>query len=302
MGRWVGTVWGVDFARRIQAERFRVHSVFDKVCNLQSDPSLPLLSLVSRSEGLAPNALWIDGVSFREWFCAGEAVQYRNASLRIGDINISIEDLRTSEALIAKADCLYMQQETGQKINSQTLVLVQEWLESQAPGFTQRSNPRVSALSESLLLGDEVRLRIAMSRFIGVGPGLTPSGDDFLAGVMLGLVRGGCYFTGVAPKTKAFLKGLPAMISSIWNKTNAISQTMLWYAVRGEGAAYLTEAVDSLYMGVPQALMAAQRLFRVGASSGRYLLAGILLGCEICLEREQFRYGRKSGDPVQYVF
>ena len=55
-------------------------------------------------------------------------------------------------------------------------------------GLTQGElHERASALDEALRLQDAAAIRRAAAGLAGLGPGLTPSGDDYLAGVMLGL-------------------------------------------------------------------------------------------------------------------
>ena len=61
---------------------------------------------------------------------------------------------------------------------------------------------------------------------------------------------------------------------------------MLWYAARGAGANYLAEMAEALYQESGLALEIAARLWKIGASSGRHLLAGVLLGNELFNTRE----------------
>ncbi|KLU59489.1 hypothetical protein CEB3_c44750 [Peptococcaceae bacterium CEB3] len=308
-----GKVWGRDFAQRIREEEFAVHSIFQSVCNFQADPARPLLSWVNREEALAPNALLVEGNSFRDVCRVGEKVQFRSQILTCGEYGV---DCRR----VVEFRSRY--RNTPQS-NPAALQAADTWLEIHVPGFRAEHSPLRQDLREALLREDGSLLQKVLSRLIGAGPGLTPAGDDFAAGVLLAYTRGihtagpkegpspgtgskagadqvrepmgrllsltgartGCQ--GGLPVVsdtggwEGFAAQIVGIVQALLPATNAISQTMLTYAVRGEGARYVTAVVDGIYGNARDVVAAAAKLSRIGASSGRYLLAGVLLGCEI---------------------
>jgi len=119
----------------------------------------------------------------------------------------------------------------------------------------------------------------AAAGLIGLGPGLTPSGDDFLGGVLIALHAFG------RVRAAACLAGwvLPRARSG----TGAISLAHLACACEGEGIAPLHETLDALARGRPDALAAAvERLSGIGHSSGWDALAG--LACAVNGVRHEF--------------
>jgi len=100
----------------------------------------------------------------------------------------------------------------------------------------------------------------AADRLLGRGPGLTPAGDDLVAGVLATLR----------------LFGGPELAVDPRGRTTTLSAALLRCAARG---AVLAEAATLLRAlgGDGQAAPAALALTRVGHSSGRDLAAGILL-------------------------
>lgn len=135
-----------------------------------------------------------------------------------------------------------------------------------------------------------VEVHTATLRLLGFGPGLTPAGDDFLAGLMVGLR---C-FGGAA---LALL--LAQTIAGNRSRTNEIS------------AAFLADAADllvtepvrhflDLLQAVPPALPdrrglrdlhhlydlreAGREVTRWGATSGRHVLLGIIAGARVGLD------------------
>lgn len=88
----------------------------------------------------------------------------------------------------------------------------------------------------------------------GLGPGLTPAGDDVLAGLLL------------VASTLGY-----ARLDEVEVRTNEISAAYLSWAARGQGI----EAAHDVLAGRPDAL---DRLLTIGATSGEAIAYGIGLG------------------------
>lgn len=277
MKTWVAKTKGRDFEHRIGSEEFRVHSVFHSVCNLQAYQEQPLLSLVSREEARGPNSLWVESLIFADCFQTEMPVHLEGDILICGSVAIDCSQAVLHQPVLA--DC---------QTDHSAWDRVEAWVEQQYPGFTGNKSRAAENLEYGLLRGDRASLFRGLHQLIGAGEGLTPAGDDFVAGVLAAYVRGRHCFSGSL---------LPAEtaddLESFWVRTTSISQTMLWYAAKGEGALYVTELIDAIYGADSKAVEHAARLWKVGASSGRHLLAGILLGCKIFWTREKDD-GRKN--------
>lgn len=106
----------------------------------------------------------------------------------------------------------------------------------------------------------------AVAGLLGRGPGLTPSGDDVLAGYLLG--------------TRAFGRPVPvAILASVWamarERTTVLSAQLLEHAARGECIAELA-AVTSHLVGRSAPRHAVSRLLAVGHTSGAALALGLV--------------------------
>jgi hypothetical protein len=102
----------------------------------------------------------------------------------------------------------------------------------------------------------------------GRGPGLTPAGDDLLAGVLLvaRLAGGG-----------GSQDGLDAVAARV--STTEIASAFLTWAARGQSIAPAHDWLVAVAAGDgPGAARALARLVAVGADSGRHLAAGLALG------------------------
>jgi hypothetical protein len=121
---------------------------------------------------------------------------------------------------------------------------------------------RVAALAAA---GDRHRQARAAAALLGRGPGLTPSGDDVLAGFLLGARAFGRPSDGV--------ERIVAVQAS--RATTALSAQLLRHAVRGECAGELA-AVIGLLTGRGGAPDVLARLLAVGHTSGAALAQGLL--------------------------
>ena len=106
-------------------------------------------------------------------------------------------------------------------------------------------------------------------RLIGLGPGLTPSGDDYFGGLLLGLRASGR--RGAAAELWRWLEPRAR------RRTSAISFAHLAAAAQGEAHEALHACVAALF-GAPPARWRRllERLDAVGHSSGRDGLAGVV--------------------------
>jgi len=140
--------------------------------------------------------------------------------------------------------------------------------------FVKTAWPVVARLIS--VLGEPHRLGAEGRALVGLGPGLTPAGDDLLAGLMasyhFGYVATG---RGVAPLLECFRP----ILQRAEVATNKLSREMLHFAARGE----MTEVAEGVIVAFLGGDVCAQRkctrhLVEYGASSGLDQLAGIILG------------------------
>jgi hypothetical protein len=132
------------------------------------------------------------------------------------------------------------------------------------------------------------RLDAALAhRMLGVGPGLTPAGDDFLAGLLVGARS-----FGLAAQS------LRAMVAAqAPYRTTVISAALLRGACRGESLPELTRMLLSLSGRSTEVDSALDALVKIGHTSGRALAAGALSAATIAdgrVRTEVKRAGRTS--------
>lgn len=146
-----------------------------------------------------------------------------------------------------------------------------------ASGSTVPGGDEAVAGLEAALLGDEPgRMQAAMLRLLGLGPGLTPSGDDVLCGLLASWRILPARLGIPAPEVQ-----LPA---DFRGRTTALSATLLAWAARG---VVLEPLLDVLWnLGDEQERLEA--LLGIGHSSGSDMLTGVILAARALGRR---RYG-----------
>ena len=138
---------------------------------------------------------------------------------------------------------------------------------------------RVGALTEGLLEGyrhnDLGQITAFAGRLAGLGPGLTPAGDDWMAGWLVGLRAAAAMDDGDAlPSLDAVGR---AVVGSARSRTSRLSLAFLQAAADGAVA----EPWHALLAALPDAdpspiRRAAAEIMRFGATSGSDMLAGFL--------------------------
>jgi hypothetical protein len=215
------------------------------------------------------------GFSF-EQLAAGQPVEVSPRTLRIGDrVRVDTTGARVWNARLsplAGEEALRV----GERLAAIDAVLVDAPEESLArPQRPRRAAESMSVLAEGLCRTDAGMVEDAAGRLAGLGPGLTPSGDDVLAGVMLAL-------TLLPSPSPSRLR--EAIHRAAGGRTTRVSAAYLKAAARGEaGEAWhaLREALatPAAAAGDPAALGSAARgVMAFGETSGADMLAGFALG------------------------
>jgi hypothetical protein len=156
------------------------------------------------------------------------------------------------------------------EVSASALLRMHQALADADLGIDARLPPALGAAA-----GDYEACLAVARRLLGRGPGLTPSGDDVLAGFLIGAAA---FDLDAAPIRAAIEELAPA-------RTTALSAALLWHAARGECidevaavAALLTDRGHG---------SAVSRLLSVGHSSGAALALGLLTAAERALARQE---------------
>ena len=134
---------------------------------------------------------------------------------------------------------------------------------------------RAAALELALVAADADATAVAVARLVGRGPGLTPAGDDVLAGALLA-----GHGTPLAAEVAA------ALPEDLTARTTALAAALVRAAARGEGTPEGVALVDAV-RGHGELAPALDALLALGHSSGADTALGILVAARAAAARAE---------------
>ncbi|HLR36203.1 MAG TPA: DUF2877 domain-containing protein [Tissierellales bacterium] len=135
---------------------------------------------------------------------------------------------------------------------------------------------------DSYIKGDIEKLSVQVKNIIGFGIGLTPSMDDFLAGLMVSGIYLH-YYLGYSIGSAYEINY--AMVKDIKNRTTRVSEEMLIFSSEGEVNEDIRDLMIS-FLGDASLDMFSynlRRVINIGETSGTDILLGIYIGSLILL-------------------
>ena len=115
------------------------------------------------------------------------------------------------------------------------------------------------------------QLKEAIKNLIGLGVGLTPSGDDFLAGLLISLRLPDSPF-------RHWLKAIQTELVTLLSHTHSISAAFITDASMGEVNQLVQQFINVLYSKIDNQISTISNLASLGHSSGYDILSGLLAG------------------------
>lgn len=145
--------------------------------------------------------------------------------------------------------------------------------ETRSDGLYAAMTQRIAKLRKAESRADLPGAVAAATSLVGLGVGLTPSGDDFLVGLLAGLQA------GHHPMRRGIADGI---LGSVAGRTTQVSQHFLQCA----GLGHFSESIHKLLRAVARGPIGAvhasvDRILGSGATSGFDLLVGIVDGLEM---------------------
>lgn len=269
-------------------QKARVHSVFHRVVNIEYDGEL--LSLVCERSGNDRNYLVVKLPANLNFFTLG---------LERGmDVTVAGNILKIDEVLFVDCDkvmiwsgrCLSDLTWKGDDLSGANVYAFQNALccwgakSGLVKLIASHDHPlteKIQLLSKVIYANKKDDLHEVVSGLLGYGPGLTPSGDDFLHGFVAAASTGLDYHD--------LIDDLYRTIKNNLKSTNEISSSFLRKAMAGCFHEYLQETIHAVTRGGIEDVTAAVRtLITLGATSGTDIAVGIYLGFYMQLIRHRY--------------
>lgn len=273
-----------------------IHSIFKKATNIAFDETM--LTLLSNELPCMPNSVRLHSVVVQELFPnlqPGMEVYVGNNTLVIPPCNFSfhlsdtavweprpdISAHKWDSETVARHTSL-LAQFLANKQNQVGLAPLIKPLFLQQPlqetPLSMMAMPKLRLLIQAIWQRDIAGIEEATRGLAGLGPGLTPSGDDVLGGfaVVMSLLSSLLSADSISRSEVA------SIISTVAKpRTTKLSGVLLEHASRGEISEQFGSLLLTLMLPTEEfktVLKAADRALASGASSGGDTLLGILLG------------------------
>lgn len=245
------------------AWRGTVHSLFRHSCNIAAADQI--ITLHDFDFGMLPYSYRIETLE-SDLFCIGDAVEASEKGIRIGSRWITYDpQCERVNTAIPMGMVLPDSTETA-------------WKQVRAHGQTRESQPlvqelygilheEIETLWKELMDPEGKDLHTHCARCIGLGQGLTPSGDDMLLG---GITAAWMFRPEIVPR-------LQAAIEPLLYQTNDISASYLRAALAGYASTPVQAAALAVGSGESEAIRC---LLGIGHSSGQDIMTGLLCAME----------------------
>lgn len=270
----------------------RIHSVFERVVNVETGHGR-LLTLAFADADNAPDALVVD---IRRWsglgLAPGQAVRHAHGGLALGGLlAVSLahatpwqcrlpayptDDARLRTNL-AQAQAILAQQGSGIGVGSGEKARQPE---NDVDRVLRRVFGQASdGLYRALAVGDLMQAQPHAAQLIGLGPGLTPAGDDFLLGLLVALN---------IPESPGYaLRAIgDFVLACALRHTHAISLAGLRQAAAGRARESVVGLCEALLHGDPANIRPAlEGVLQIGSTSGTDIALGLVSGFRLHLQR-----------------
>ena len=206
--------------------------------------------------------------------------------LSLEEINLNLRILRDLIYTAPSRDGLVPLLENVEKYGP-----LEVFVKEQKPTISEKARPYIDALMWGVFSGDIDAIKRSVEPILGLGPGLTPSCDDFLAGLILSLNAAGTSFFGNEPETIQFFGDVSKEISDLaTEKTTIYSQSFINEAAGGEGSKAVLDLILSIITKDPdQVAELSKRLISLGATSGADMSIGIYYGIRFLTSRIELK-------------
>lgn len=254
----------------------RVLASFDRSCYLETSEGR-LVAVLAEPLGRGAFALTVGGSPSFADLHPETPVHVAARTMWLGDMQVGLATAvpwdPTLPALDGPADQGMETLQAFLRANAPTEGLARVLFDEDQTPLLSEARPAVRLLRAGLATGNVESVAHSVARLAGLGPGLTPSGDDVLAGILLAMRLWPRAADPLGPQVVS-----RSIIEMAAPRTGRISRAYLKAAYRGFASDAWHDLVRALHGDADHVILAAARILQTGETSGADMLAGFLLG------------------------
>ncbi len=281
------TLLAIDIGSAVQLQaEMRVHSVFGRACNMVAGNEL--MALVDVALGPQPFGIGLalpPGFRFDAFLQPTAQARLRGTRLTVGPLQVDLQNAKPWTAPQLAMVNLHDSTVQAALETARAALLAKApaasrsaWLGSKngehMPAWARAARSARQMLLSALMRGEMKQAVTAHNLLVGLGPGLTPAGDDFLVGLFLALAASSPPALFFAELDQRF------PTTEYARQTTAISAAYLTHARRALFAEPLSALAAAIAQGasVEEIRPVYERALAVGHSSGADGVAGLVCG------------------------
>jgi len=260
----------------------KVHSVFRNVINLESD--IGLLSLVTPEVGRMATYAVVSPLGDEDFLSVGlkpesKCIVEGNKLIFNKNLCINFKAAEEWQGILDKGYKWKMEELKEENVIAlkAALHIYGEKNSAFKRVYENKEKEIIEAVEKLSFKNSKSIISSAIFSLIGLGPGLTPTGDDFITGLLSVITS--C-------REKKYIEKF--IIDSIYEnlyRTNYISGNMLINSTKNIYHQYIQDLIFAVGSETPEKVMeASKRLMKIGATSGSDIAAGIYIGFINALE------------------
>jgi len=277
----------------------RIHSVFTTACNIQT-LNRRLITLLVHSKPDQPCGIRLatpKNFKFSDWIKSGHRVFCQEGYLQIEEPDFLI-NMRLAR-IWRRALPIYSYRISDTHLINQYQNVVQLLLSITEKKKADEKQPRSKILDAQFLptlyslskkltlsarINDRPKTASTILSLIGLGPGLTPWGDDFLCGFMAGFE---CFAENI--EKKETLDWLRQVLTNNLDATSDISKSILNDAILSQHGELVVETCQAMIDPKRSKKLTTQlhQLIGVGVTSGTASCLGILSGIAAATDKKE---------------
>jgi hypothetical protein len=271
-----------------------IHSVFRSAVNLKFEGDWHLLTLVASFDADLPHGIRVDtpeGFTFEHLqvgaavTCSNGVVRFQSASIEVDlnkarrwDCDLSVYHFDWTNPSVSGAWQLVWRALNERQLAYGAEMVGAHLLHPQDVEGSATLRRLADGMAQLLAAtaGYDLSVSTGVAQLIGLGQGVTPTGDDLLVGYIAGLW---CRI-GIDARRKEYVSNLGRTLIDLGVKTTDVSRSFLYHAALGHVSSRLAGLAEAICQGQDSTnlLEKADATMSVGHTSGMDAVTGLLLG------------------------